>query len=482
MKRNNEYNGVNFKNIVINSKNVKKGDLFVAIKGAAHDGHEFVEDAIKNGAGLCIVQEDAWISNTKSIGNVPIISVKDTHDELSRIAYEFYGRPSERMKTIGITGTNGKTTIGFLLDEIFSGLGYRTGLIGTVIYKINDKVIEADRTTPDALTLNSYLGEMADGKTDFAVMEVSSHSIAQKRTGHVFYDNAVFTNLTPEHLDYHKTMEEYFDAKKRIFDNMKKGGLAIINNDDPRSDDLKKYIKADVLTFGIDKKSDIQAVNIVYSIEETKFTVKYPGGKVDITTSLIGKHNISNLLAGISVCYSQKINLKEVKGLIKKFSAPKGRLDPVNMGQDFKVFVDYAHTEDALSKVLSALKPYVTSRLITVFGCGGDRDRLKRPKMGKTATDLSSFTIITSDNPRSENPTAITDEIEQGITCPKKKYKVILDRKEAIKEALTMARKSDIILIAGKGHETYQIIGKNKIDFDDKKVTEELILNLKNKK
>jgi len=316
---------------------------------------------------------------------------------------------------------------------------------------------------------------MVKVKTDYAVLEISSHAISQERVRHVYYDIALFTNLSQEHLDYHENMKGYFNVKSRMFKNLKKSGVAVVNRDDARGDALLKKIHGRKITFGISKKAHICAKNIKANINGSSFDAIIPKGVLKIKTRLIGKHNISNILAAIAIGYICGLDADKMESSIKKFRGPRGRLEEIAAGRNYKIFVDYAHTKDALLKVLNSLRPYVKNRLITVFGCGGDRDRSKRPSMGSVSGRLSDFTVLTNDNPRSENPEDILKEIEKGIEKKTKKYSIIPDRKKAIALALIMARKGDVVLIAGKGHETRQTIGDKSIHFDDCQIVRKLL-------
>ncbi len=459
-----------FRNITSNSKDVKKGDLFVAVKGERFDGHDFVREAFRRGAVAAIVENRA--SSTK---NKKIIKVKDTRKELSRLAAGFYDYPSKKMKVIGITGTNGKSTSSFLLDRMLTDAGFKTGLIGTIVYKIGKRKIAASRTTPDALRLNNILHQMTNFKTDYAILEISSHALEQKRVNDIYYDMAVFTNLTPEHLDYHKDMDAYFKAKAGIFNNLKDNGIAILNKDDSRTRILQKEIRKKIFTYGINNKADIMATEIESNIKGSSFKVITPRGKCLLKTKLLGLHNVSNILAAVSAGCVCNLSLRQIQKSIKSFHNMPGRLESMHARGGFSVFVDYAHTEDALGKVLFTLRSYAEKRIITVFGCGGNRDKSKRPRMGKIATEVSDYTIITNDNPRGELPGKIAKDIEKGINSKSAKYSIILDRKEAIRKALETAQKGDIVLIAGKGHETEQIIGPRRIKFDDREVVRRLL-------
>jgi len=469
--------GIEFKNIKTNSKEVKKGDIFVAIKGVHFDGHNFVKEAFERGAVLAIVEKI-----NEGMDNGKIIKVDDTREELSKISAKFYGYPSDKMKVVGITGTNGKTTTCFLIDKILSDAGNKTGVVGTIYYKIGRKKIEADRTTPDALMLNNFLHDMAEGKTDYVVMEVSSHSLEQKRVKDVYFDAAVFMNITPEHLDYHKTIDSYFEAKAKIFDNLKESGCAVLNNDDPRSKFLKERIKKSVVTFGIENKADIMAKDIKTDMKGSEFIVSTPKGEYKIKTHIFGLHNVSNILAAYAVSYAFNLDLEKVRKSINKFKHVPGRMESIKCGQGFLIFVDFAHTEDALRKTLTSIKPYAKKRIISVFGCGGERDRTKRPRMGMLSAEIADYTIITSDNPRNESAEFIAKEIEEGVKQKTKNYEVILDREKAIERALDIAEKGDIILIAGKGHENTQIVGDKSFKFNDGDVVRKILKKkLKNK-
>jgi len=457
-----------YRNITTNSRDVKKGDLFVAVKGNNFDGHDFIDEAFKKGAIKAVVENEKFKSKN-------VIVVKDTRKTLSMIAAKFYDNPSKELNVIGITGTNGKTTTSLLIDKIFSDAGFKTGLIGTIFYRIDRKKFSSDMTTPGALRVNKFLRMMADAGCAYAILEISSHALEQERVKDVGLDVAIFTNLTREHLDYHRDLDGYFGAKTKIFNNLKKGGIAVLNVDDPRVATLKKKIKGKVLTYGYQSGADVRATGIIADINGSSFRVLTSAGRIRISTKLIGCHNISNILAAISTALILNIDLEDAANSIRLFKNAPGRLEAVCMGQDFSVFVDYAHTDDALKNVVSALRKYSTNRLITVFGCGGDRDRTKRPRMGKIAARASDYTIITSDNPRSENPLLIAKEIEKGIKAISSEYSIVLDRKQAINRALNMANKGDIVLVAGKGHEEVQIVGSKRSNFSDRETIMKLL-------
>jgi len=463
-----------YKNIVTHSKDVKKGDLFIALKGSSYNGHDFVEEALRKGAACAITEK-------KMQADKRIICVKDARKYLSNVAAEFYGFPSKKLKIIGVTGTNGKTTVSFLTEKILSDAGFKTGIVGTICYKIGRKKIHADMTTPDALKLNKILRMMIGAGSEYAILEISSHALDQKRASEVLLDIAVFTNLTPEHLDYHGDLDSYFEAKAKIFNNLKTYGVAVVNIDDPRSEKLKRRIKKKTFFYGLNAKADIRAVNISQDIKGSTFRVLTPSGAVTIKTKLIGLYNVYNILAALTCAYVSNVKISCIRDSIYCFKNVPGRLEAVRMGQGFDVFIDYAHTDDALSNVISTLRQRSKRRLITVFGCGGDRDCAKRPQMGKTSGRGSDYTIITSDNPRTENPYKIAKDIEKGIKQVSSNYSVVLDRKKALIQALNMADKGDVVLVAGKGHEEVQIVGNRRIRFSDRCVVRTILQEIKKK-
>ncbi|MBL7155604.1 MAG: UDP-N-acetylmuramoyl-L-alanyl-D-glutamate--2,6-diaminopimelate ligase [Candidatus Omnitrophica bacterium] len=460
------------KSVTANSKVLKRGDLFVAIEGTRVDGHEFVNEALKKGARACVVNE----SKIKSFKRGKIVTVRDTRKALSVAAKNFYHSPAEKLKVIGITGTNGKTTSALLVESIFNKSGMPCGVIGTIEYKTGNRRIAAERTTPDALSLNALLDKMLKSGLKAAVMEVSSHALDQKRVDDIFFDVALFTNLTREHLDYHGNLETYFKSKAKIFSRIKARGIAIINNDDNNAKRIREIVKCERITYGLDKDADIAAR--VKSTEpggssfDVKIQKKYA---FCINTKLVGLHNVSNILAAIAVGISQGIDKHAIKRGIETVNSIRGRLEAVEKGQDFRIFIDYAHTHDALENVLKFLNHIKRRNIITVFGCGGDRDRTKRPLMGQVAQKLSDFVILTNDNPRNEDPKRIIRDVEGGMERSSGNYIVALDRKKAIEKALKKAKKNDIVLIAGKGHETEQVLADRRISFDDKKIAEGIL-------
>lgn len=458
---------IDIKGISSDSKTVRKGYLFIAVSGTNLDGHKFANEAIDKGCVAVVLEKDVAIPD-----GIAQIFVSDSRTAAPKIANNFFGRPIEKLKCIGITGTNGKTTISYLIDSIISAAGHKAAVIGTISYKIGKRVIPATNTTPGPIDLYSFMNEAVKNSSDHFVMEVSSHALDQNRVGGIDFSAAIFSNLTGDHLDYHKTFDEYFRAKSRLFESLGDDAYAVINIDDEWGKRLVKLTKGRVVTYGTKLAADYLASHIELSLDGTRFTIDLPKGKLAVTSKLIGLHNVYNMVAAAACGMSLGFSAEEVKRGLENLKAVPGRLEPVDCGQPFKIFVDYAHTDDALYNVLSALRPLISKKVIVVFGCGGDRDRTKRPRMGKVVSDMADFAIVTSDNPRSEEPQAIADEITAGIT--KKNYKVTLDRSRAIEEALSMAKEGDCVLIAGKGHEAYQILKNTAIAFDDKEVAKKI--------
>lgn len=465
-----EVNGIS-----CNSQSVSSDFIFVAIKGNKDDGHKFIKEAIDKGARVVIIQSP--YSNIESAGNVCFFSVPDTRRALVQLANAFYGRPSEKLKVVGITGTNGKTTISYLIEAILKEAGFNPGVIGTVNYRFKDKIFPAKNTTPGPLEIQSLLEEMFKAAVSYTIVEVSSHALDQGRCDGINFHSAIFTNLTQDHLDYHVTLENYFQAKAGLFKNLKKNSFAVINNNDRYAERLQYLTKTETLTYGIDNNADVIAKDIKLGVDETQFQIRTEKLAAVFKTRLVGRHNIYNILAAVSWGMREGIELSVIKSAIEKFYFIPGRLERIDFSGDFTVFVDYAHTEDALANVLGFLKQVAKARIIVVFGCGGERDKTKRPKMGKVVTELADYAIITSDNPRSEDPVEIINCIKKGIS--KNNYSVVFDRKDAIKQALSIAKTADIVLVAGKGHEDYQISKDRTIPFNDRKVIQECLKSLK---
>ena len=468
--------------ITDDSRTVQAGSLFVAVKGEQTDGHKFIPVAVKSGMAAAVLQEPATELP------IPFVRVADSRKALGLLGNHFYGAPSSKLRMIGVTGTNGKTTTTYVCKTLLEALGRRVGLIGTVAYQIGNETISASHTTPGALELQQLLAKMVAGGCTAAVMEVSSHALAQDRTSGCEYDVAVFSNLTQDHLDFHRTMEEYFLAKLRLFTGLtgtsKPNKRAIVNVDDPAGDRIKQLCPAPVWSYGLKTKADLRAEHVRLSLGGTTFTAMTPAGSFSIESHLVGEHNVYNLLAAIGVALHEGATPDQVRQAVAHVTNVPGRFERVMAGQEFTVVVDYAHTEDALVRLLTAAQTLKTKRIITVFGCGGDRDRGKRPKMGRAAVRYSDVVILTSDNPRTEDPLSILQDVEVGVVealrqRPQVLYRKVADRREAIGEAVREARSGDMVLIAGKGHEDYQIIGTRKYHFDDREVAREAIERLK---
>jgi UDP-N-acetylmuramoyl-L-alanyl-D-glutamate--2,6-diaminopimelate ligase len=469
--------------ITEDSRAVTGGSLFVAVKGERVDGHGFVEQVIKAGA-VAVVAQRAVAS-----GSLPFVQVTDSRKALGLLGSRFHGDPSARLKMIGVTGTNGKTTTTYLCKALLEGIGRQVGLIGTVGYQIGQEMLPASHTTPGALDLQALLAKMVESGLTAAVMEVSSHALALDRTSGCEYDVAVFTNLTQDHLDFHHTMEEYFETKLRLFTGLtggrKTGKRVLVNVDDPRGAMIRAASPVPVWSYAIQNQADLKAEGVRLSLTGTTFTAATPSGSFTVESRLVGEHNVYNLLGAIGVALHDGATTDQICEATAHITHVPGRFERVSSGQDFTVVVDYAHTEDALLRLLRAAQALKTDRIITVFGCGGDRDRGKRPKMGRVAVEYSDVVILTSDNPRTEDPLAILYEVEVGVRDALARrhhvqYHLVPDRREAIGAAIREARRGDMVLIAGKGHEDYQIIGAKKFHFDDREVAREAIQQLRN--
>ncbi len=463
-----------------NSQRVPQGGLFVAVKGTQSDGHRYLGQAVSAGAGALVVELGCASSGTLDALGVPIIEVRDSRHALGVLASRFLGDPSQRLTLIGVTGTNGKTTTTYLCKSVLEAAGARVGLIGTVAYLIGSERMEATHTTPGAVELHGLFRRMVDAGSEAAVMEVSSHALALDRTAGCEFRTAVFTNLTQDHLDFHADMEDYFQAKVRLFAGLGPDGRAIVNLDDAYGTRIMEATRARVWTYAIDRPADLCAEDVRVSLEGVRFTAQTPSGAVALYSPLVGRHNVSNMLAAVGVGLEQGISLQTIAAGIAALTNVPGRFERVEAGQPFTVVVDYAHTEDALFRLLTTAEAVKAGRIITVFGCGGDRDRGKRPQMGRVSARYSDVVVVTSDNPRSEDPEAIIREIMPGVEtglreAGRGRSVVYADRRKAITEAIRMAQSGDLVLIAGKGHEDYQIIGKTKYPFDDRVVAREAI-------
>ncbi len=455
---------IKIKQVEFDSRKVESNTLFVAQKGLSFDGHSFISKAIADGAVAVICEE-----LPKDIqDNITYIKVKDSNEALAIIASNFYENPSEKLKLVGVTGTNGKTTIATLLYTLFKNAGHRAGLLSTIKVMVDNLEFPATHTTPDSLSINKYLHEMVMQKVEYCFMEVSSHGIHQKRTSGLDFDGGIFTNLTQDHLDYHKSFAEYRDVKKLFFDNLPKTAFALVNADDKNGLVMLQNTKASKNTYALKTIADYKAKVVENQFDGLHLDIN---GQ-EVYTKLIGDFNAYNLLAIYGVANLLGMDKLENLRLISSLENVSGRFQSIRSEGEITAIVDYAHTPDALKNVLETINTIRThnEQVITVVGCGGDRDKGKRPKMGNIASVLSNQVIFTSDNPRTEDPEEIIKDIEAGVSPENYKKTIsITDRKQAIKTACKMANKKDIILIAGKGHETYQIIGTKKTDFDDLK-------------
>jgi UDP-N-acetylmuramoyl-L-alanyl-D-glutamate--2,6-diaminopimelate ligase len=459
-----------FRRLCSDSRSVKKGDLFIAVKGCQYDGHDYISEALEKGAGA--ICSERLVPDPRRKG---FIIVKDTAKALPDLASRFFDDPSKYLKLIGITGTNGKTTTSYLVYEILKLAGRSPSLLGSVEYKIKDEIVKPLNTTPGPLLLHRLFSQMRKRGSEYAVMEVSSHALKQSRVSGVDFRIAALTNVTGDHLDYHRTMRDYVKSKGLLFKSLKINAAAVLNSDDRFYDEFKKSVKGRVITYGIEKKADFKASRIELDLNGSQFFMDTPEGTINLRTPLVGRHNIYNILAAAAISFTEGIEVNAISEAIGRLNRIPGRLEPVEEGQRFRVFVDYAHTHDALEKVLSLMKGLCNGRVIVVFGCGGNRDKTKRAKMGRIAGRLADYAILTNDNPRKEDPDTILREIEKGMPSDFRAYKKIPDRFKAIGEALANRDPSDIVVLAGKGHEDYQIIGNRKFSFNDKKAAEEIL-------
>ena len=468
---------VNVKGIKNNSKAVEENDMFVAIKGFDDDGHNHIEEAIKNGAKVILAQEDEIDKNIiKEIPeDIVLVLTKDTRYALAIVACNFYKNPSKKMKLIGVTGTKGKTTTTYMIRDILEKHGIKVGLIGTVASYVGDKKIaDNENTTPESLKLQEIFSKMLEEKCEAVVMEVSSQSLKLERVAGCDFDIGVFTNFAEDHISTkeHPNMEDYFNSKVKLFKMCKKG---FINADDVYSIMIPKLVpECQFSTYGIDNHCDLLAKDITVTNQYADFKVKIGDKNERVKVSIPGRFSVYNSLAAIAVAMQFGCNSEEIKGALENIRVP-GRSELVDNKLGLTIMIDYAHTPESLEKILSAVKIYTKGRVISVFGCGGDRDKIKRPMMGEVSGRVADYTIITSDNPRTENPEEIVKNIEEGIKKTNGKYECIVDRKEAIKKAIKMANKRDMIVLAGKGHEQYQEINKKRYPFDESEIVNNIV-------
>ena len=457
-------------NIRYDNRKIEQGDAFVCVKGFKVDGHSFIGDAIKKGAKTLIVQEDVSVQE-----DITIIKVRDTRKSLAIMSSNYFGNPKDKLKIIGITGTNGKTTSAFIIKSILEKAGFMTGLIGTIANYIGNKKVDAVRTTPESYELHELFKNMVDAGVEYCVMEVSSHSLELDRVYGIQFEEGIFTNLTRDHLDFHKTFENYYNAKFKLFE---RSNHSIINLDDLYGTNIVKDIeergvKTKVSTFSIEKESDFKAFEIKSHSNGSEFKVNLEGIE-EFSINIPGEYNIYNSLGCIICAYNLNIPMDKIKEGLSDVVIP-GRCELVAKEKNlpYSIIIDYAHTPDGLENILSTVKAFTKNRMISVFGCGGDRDKVKRPQMGKIGCELSDIAIITSDNPRSEEPMDIINDIVKPLNYDN--FVIEVNRKEAIRKAMNMALEGDVIVIAGKGHETYQILKDETIHFDEREVVYDIL-------
>lgn len=466
------------------SRKIISGTLFVCLSGVKNDGHNYIMQAYRQGAVAVLVEKD--------VENIPqdltVIKVANTRVAMMVIAPYFFEYPSRKMRMIGVTGTNGKTTTTYLIRSILQQAGFEVGVIGTIQNSIGDRVIPTQNTTPDVIDLQKLLAQMVEYRMDYVVMEVSSHALALNRVAGCEFDVGVFTNMTRDHLDFHETFENYLEAKTKLFqslsskDNQKKGKTAIVNADDKAVTYIIERTNCKIITYGIHNNVDLQAQNANIKAIGTQFDISGSFGILSLQLKITGLFNVYNVLSAVGTALAEGIKPNVIKIALEEFQSVPGRFELVAIGQPFSVIVDYAHTPDGLENILKTAQQIATRRIIVVFGCGGDRDKTKRPIMGQLAVQYGDVVIATSDNPRTEDPDSILGEIENGILealVEGKVYEKIRDRRQAIERALYLAEADDIVIIAGKGHENYQILKDRTISFDDKEVAKEIIKEMK---
>ncbi len=472
--------GVDVSAIAYDSRQVGPGTAFVCVRGQTRDGHEFIPQALERGATTIVGEDSAALENLPA--EVTGLLVPDSRLALANLASEFYGHPSREMTLVGVTGTNGKTTTAHLIAELLREAGYQSvGIIGTLGASTERATLDTGRTTPESLDLQRLLADFLDGGSDAVVMEVSSHALAMQRVAGCAFDAGVFTNLTQDHLDFHTDMEDYFAAKARLFGEVAryseqfKSFGAVLNADDAYGRRLRDEVSRDSLyvTYGIENEAHVCAEAVHLTPMGMSLVARSAGGSIHIDSGLIGRFNVYNTLAAVGFGLLREMPLTQIQAALQRAAAPEGRMEMIDAGQEFYVAVDYAHTPDGLKNVLTTVREFTPGRLIAVFGCGGDRDRTKRPQMGAIAASFSDVCIITSDNPRTEDPQRIIEDILAGTRQGNAEHIVELDRRKAIELALSQARKGDFVLVAGKGHETYQIFKDRTVHFDDREVVRE---------
>jgi len=462
---------IEIKDVAYDSRKVKKGSLFVCIDGMTTDGHKYIPSALENGAVALLVQKDV-----PAVDGVTIVKIKDTRFGLASVSDALFRHPSGRLNLIGVTGTKGKTTTTHMIKSILEHSGQKTGLIGTIANMIGDEILYAQRTTPESYDLQSLFDEMLEKGVKSVSMEVSSQGLALDRVGCCEFNIGIFTNITSDHIGpkEHKDFDDYLNAKAKLFTMCKKG---VINIDDPHTDRIMKNATCEIITYGIEKEADIRAYDIVKHSTGVDFKISSRWGSDTIRVNIPGKFNVYNAMAAIGACFLSGASMEDIKAGLASVKV-KGRAEVVETGRDFTVMIDYAHNAVSLENILTTVKDYAQGRVVCLFGCGGDRDRTRRFEMGEVSGKFADFTIITSDNPRTEDPDAIINDIETGIRKTTGKYIKITERREAIKYAIANARPKDIIILAGKGHETYQEFKDKTIHFDEREVVAEILEEL----
>ncbi|MDR1391797.1 MAG: UDP-N-acetylmuramoyl-L-alanyl-D-glutamate--2,6-diaminopimelate ligase [Clostridiales bacterium] len=457
------------------SRKIKHGDLFVCISGTNFDGNDFIYKAIESGAVAIISEKNFDTVDYKT--NISFITIENMQTTLPNIAYKFYNFPQKKLKLIGVTGTNGKTTVTHMIRTILKSFKKKTGLIGTIEHLILDTPIKSQNTTPDVLEIAKLFSKMVESNVEYVIMEVSSHALTLGRIDECKFLISVFTNLTQDHLDFHQNMKNYLNAKKKIFEMCK---IGIVNSDDESSPEITKNSKCQIINYGFKNECNYFAKNVRLSSKNVKFDLINYDKTLLVNINIPGEFSVYNGLAAISTCSALGFDLNETCKYLSNFQGVKGRIEVVDTGKDFHVIIDYAHTPDGLLNILKTVRQFTVGRIITLFGCGGDRDKTKRTKMGEIAARYSDFCVITSDNPRKEDPRAIIEDILPGIKKMECKYVVIENRREAIFYATSIAKKDDIIILAGKGHETYQILSDKTVEFDERKIVLESLFKKNN--
>lgn len=449
---------------------VRPGAVFVAVRGFRHDGHTFAADAAARGAAAVVLEREIPLP-----GEVTRVLVDDSREALAQLSAAFFGFPSRALHVIGVTGTNGKGTTAYLIEAMLTGAGMPCGIIGTMGARIGRQMLPLERTTPEAIDLQRLLRQMADAGLGHAVVEVASHALALRRVAGTRFTAAVFTNLTQDHLDFHHSLEAYRAAKRRLFEMVEPEGISIVNADDPHAPVMAKSSRAPVVTYAIEGCADVTAAGVRLHLTGSAYTLRTAELSVPVTTPLQGRFNVYNALAASAVALHYGVAPEVIRDVLATFPGVPGRFEAVDEGQGFGVVVDYAHTPDGLDNVLRTAKDFVRGRTIVVFGAGGDRDRTKRPVMGAIVSSLADVAVVTSDNPRSEDPTAIIAEILRGMAGGRAEVEVEPDRRRAIARAVALARPGDFVIIAGKGHEPYQEINGTRHPFDDRVVAREAL-------